>query len=327
MDRKTLYYELNTKLSYLSNEEIKKIIQIKKPVEFKTWGVNKIYKYEGRKIFIKAIPVAKLYQDNQFNTKNLYKVPAYYHYGFGSAGINPWRELLLYIKTTNFVLNNKCDFFALLYHYRIIDDSNNEYIESGLTERLLTKYDNNENIIKYLQDRIKSQIKIVLFLEYIPNVAWKYLQDNYNFTKTFYLESVKIINFLSKNNISHNDGHLGNYIIDNKKNIYITDFGLSLDKDFDLDKDEKIFIENNKKLDKLYIYDNILSNYINKCKYNKKINKKYNLEQYNGIEFYKYLINNLDIIKNQININLFDINFIKKNILKIKINILLIIIK
>ena len=125
MNRTNLYYELNTKLSYLSDEEIKEIIQINKPLslqnrEFKTWGLNKIYKYEGKKIFIKAIPVAKLYQDNQFNTGNLYNIPAYYHYGFGSAGVNPWRELLLYMKTTNFVLSNKCDFFSLLYHYRII---------------------------------------------------------------------------------------------------------------------------------------------------------------------------------------------------------------
>lgn len=314
MNRKNLYYELNTKLSLLSDEEIKEIIQINKPVEFKTWGVNKIYKYEGKKIFIKAIPVAKLYQDNKFNTKNLYNIPAYYNYGFGSAGVNPWRELLLYIKTTNFVLINKCDFFSLLYHYRIIEDSNNDYIESGLSEKLLTIYGNNENIIKYLQDRIKSKIKIVLFLEYIPNVAWKYLQKNYNFTKTFYLKSMEIINFfLHKNNISHNDGHLGNFIIDNKKNIYITDFGLSLDKDFDLDKNEKIFMENNKKLDKSYVYKNILDDYTSKCKYNKKINKKYNLEQYNGIELYKYLIDNIDIIKNDININNFQINFIKKN--------------
>jgi len=27
--------------------------------EFKTWGLNKIYKYESKKIFIKAIPFKK----------------------------------------------------------------------------------------------------------------------------------------------------------------------------------------------------------------------------------------------------------------------------
>ena len=47
------------------------------------------FKYEGKKIFIKAIPVAKLYQDNQFNTENLYNILTYYNYGFDSAGVNP----------------------------------------------------------------------------------------------------------------------------------------------------------------------------------------------------------------------------------------------
>jgi len=72
-------------------------------------------------------------------------------------------------------------------------------------------------------------------------------------------------------------------------------------------------MKNNKKLDKSYVYNNILNDYKSKCIYNKKINNKYNLEQYNGIELYKYLIDNIDIIKNEININNFQINFIKKN--------------
>ena len=315
MNRQDLYYNLNNKLSFLSNDEIKKIITVKKTDKFKKWGLNKIFELDNNKIFIKAVPVAKLFAENILDSTNLYNLPAYYNYGFGSAGVNPWRELLLHIKTTNWILSKECDFFPLLYHYRIIEDDDNHNIESGLEKKLMDRWNNNKQIEKYLQERINAKYKIVLFLEYIPNVAYKYLEDNPNFVSNFYKQSKNIISFLNKNGILHNDSHLGNYIVDNKGKVYLTDFGLSLDKDFNLDSNEKKFMKMNKKLDIYYTIDNILNNYINNCIYNKKIVEKYQLDkQKNTLEITKYLIDNINIIKNNISkISNFQINFIKKN--------------
>ena len=313
--RKNKYNTLNEKLSYLSNGSIKKMIRPDKNDEGKKWGLNKIITFNKQKIFIKAIPIAKLFakDENHLNSTNLYKIPAYYNYGFGSAGINPWREVLLHIKTTNYVLTDKFHNFPLLYHYRIIEDDNNENFKSGLDERLLKRWDNNKNIIKYLKDRSNAKYKIVLFLEYIPNVAWHYLQDNPNFIKPFYDATIKIVTFINKNGILHNDGHLGNYVIDKNKNVYITDFGLSLDHDFDLDKSEKKFMLMNKKLDQVYTTDNIISNYIHKCVHNPKIEAKYELKKYDStLKLTKYIIDNMDIIKKDIVMNNFQYNFIKK---------------
>jgi len=292
------------------------MIHQKKPDEFKKWGFNKVITFNKTKIFIKAIPVAKLFAENKnhLNSANLYKIPAFYNYGFGSAGTNPWREVLLHIKTTNFVLSDKCHNFPLLYHYRIIEDDNNDNFETGLNERLLKRWDNNKNIIKYLKDRSKSKYKIVLFLEYIPNVAYQYLQDNPNFMRPFYDETKRIVGFMNKNGILHNDGHLGNYVIDDKENVYITDFGLSLDKDFDLNKEEKRFMIMNKKLDVVYTIDNIMANYVQRCVYDPRIETKYELKKYeNSLILRKYLIDDIDVIKQDIDMSNFQYNFIKKN--------------
>jgi len=314
--RKSKYNTLNEKLSYLSNGSIKKIISLKKIEEFKKWGLNKIVTFNKQKIFIKVIPIAKLFakDENHLNSANLYKIPAFYNYGFGSAGINPWREVLLHVKTTNYVLTDKCHNFPLLYHYRIIEDNNNDNIQAGMSERLLNRWDHNKNIIKYLKDRSKSKYKIVLFLEYIPNVAWQYLQDNPKFVSSFYDATIKIVSFMNKNGILHNDGHLGNYVIDDKENVYITDFGLSLDKYFDLDKGEKRFMKMNKKLDVVYTIDNIMANYVQKCIYDPKIETKYELKKYeNSLILRKYLIDDIDVIMKDIDMSKFQYNFIKKN--------------
>lgn len=308
MNKHKIYYELNNKLSYLSNDEIKKMIINNKIDKYKKWGLNKIITFNEHKIFIKAIPLSKLFKDNPFNTSNLYDLPVYYNFGFGSAGINPYRELLLHIKTTNYILLNKCEFFPLLYHYRIIEDDDNDNINSGLD--LMKYWDNDENIKIYLKDRIKSKHKIVFFLEYIPYVAYHYLENNRNFISNFYEQSNEIIKFCNKNGILHNDAHLGNFIIDDNKKVYLTDFGLSLDEEFKLDKNEKKFMKYNHKNDYYYIIKNIIHHYFD-LNY-KKLRDKHKLNELNKLDGIKYLLNNIDIIKNEINISKFQIKFIKK---------------
>ena len=59
-----------------------------------------------------------------FDTSNLYNLPTYYNYPIGSAGINCFRELMMHIKTTKWVLEGKMDNFIMMYHYRIIKKEN-----------------------------------------------------------------------------------------------------------------------------------------------------------------------------------------------------------
>jgi predicted unusual protein kinase regulating ubiquinone biosynthesis (AarF/ABC1/UbiB family) len=145
-------------------------------------------------------------------------------------------------------------------------------------------------------------------------VAWKYLQTYPNFIEEFYLQTKKIITFINKKGIHHNDAHLGNFVVDNRNNVYLTDFGLSMDKEFNLDIIEKEFFKNNKKLDVIYIQDNILSNYINKCLNNQKIYKLHNLDLYkSSIELTEYLLEKIDELKIMARITTFEMRFIKKN--------------
>ena len=190
---------------------------------------------------------------------------------------------------------------------------------SGL--ECMDKWDNNKYIKKYLNDRIKSKYKIVLFLEYIPYVAGKYLEDNPNFIENFYEQSNKIIKFCNKNGILHNDAHLYNFIINDKNKVYLTDFGISLDIEFKLKKDEIDFFNSNKKYDEYLLKIRIIL-YINTifCN-NNKIIKKYELDINNQKKTDEFIFNNIDVIKDDIIISKFEIDLIKKyNYIYLKFN-------
>ena len=45
---------------------------IKNNLKYKTWGLSKIITFNNQKIFIKTIPLAKLFFNNQFDTSNIY---------------------------------------------------------------------------------------------------------------------------------------------------------------------------------------------------------------------------------------------------------------
>jgi len=133
-----------------------KLINLINNSNYKTkgWGENTIIEINKKKIFVKSIIITDLEYKNKYNTSNLYNLPLYYNYGIGSAGINCWRELMTHIKTTNYVLNEQCLNFPLLYHYRIIEEENKNLIEYDLEY-----WNSNKNIKEYIDSKNKSKYK------------------------------------------------------------------------------------------------------------------------------------------------------------------------
>jgi serine/threonine protein kinase len=244
MDRVQKYDKINTKLSYLSDKEILQLIKKKEDVAKSSYGENTTIKIYNTKIFVKSIILTELEYNNKYNTSNLFNLPLYYNYGIGSYGINCWRELLIHIKTTNYVLSGECINFPLLYHYRIIE-----------TKPKHIKFDNfkywnsNQNIKKYIAAKSKSKYRILLFIEWFPKVVHTWLLENKTNLNSFYEQAFKLLHFLQSNNIIHFDTHGSNIVVDSNNIIYLTDYGLVLDTDFILSKKELLFYNKNKYYD------------------------------------------------------------------------------
>jgi serine/threonine protein kinase len=316
MNRYELYNKLSDKLVVLTDKEILDLTNI--PPKKKQWGEYGLIKLEGNNIFFKKIPLSEKFVLNQFNTKNLYNIPVNCNYGYNSAGVNPWRELITHIKTSNWVLTKEIENFPLLYYYRIIKDDSRNF-ETGMDKQFLERF-NFKNYHLYLDDRANCNYKIIMFLEYIPNILCNFVDKDLNYVKYFFKESTKILDFLQTNDIIHLDTHWGNYLVDNNGKLYLTDFGLVLDKNFDLDEKEKLFMKKNKLLPYYYTFENVYMHYYYEIVNNHTMNNIIELSNYknlNPVDKFNVIFNLIDKINKIVKYPKFYIDIMKLNKKKI----------
>ena len=94
--------------------------------------------------------------------------------------------------------------------------------------------------------------------------------------------------------------------------VYLTDFGLSLDKKFNLNDGEIRFINKNKKLDYYYLIDVVISVYLNKCM-QKNMFVSNDIDKKDSISINKYFMDNIDKLKEDVQLNDYLVEFVKTN--------------
>lgn len=294
------YYQLSTRLVYLDNEHLNSLFESKGNT--RGWGENHIIKLGKSKVFVKRIPLTDLEYKHMFSTKNLYDLPTYYNYGVGSAGFGVFRELLMHIKTTNWVLQGIIENFPLMYHYRILPRSGEKIdLDMDWYSRYVKYWNGNEDIGRYIVDRTNAKYEVALFLEYIPYQFSKWFEKNIDQLNAFINEVLDTLTFLRKNGIIHFDVHFNNILTDGSK-PYLTDFGLALDKRFDLSETERTFFRKNTHYDYgeflLCVGEHLMSIYQELAETKrKKIMEKYGLEtEMQHHECFMVLLENIDKI-------------------------------
>jgi hypothetical protein len=258
--RKQKYFNLSSQIARLDSAQLHCLVDRSESNESSTgWGSSHIVDFGQFKVFVKRIPVTNLEYDNMFSTSNLYDLPTFCNYGIGpiaSTGFGIFRELVTHIKTTQWVLDGEIATFPLMYHYRIMPffgqrlavdlDRHKEYMES---------WNNNANFGNYALERSIANYELVLFIEYIPHVLETWLNENPNTLERSLTEIRTTIDFLRMKGIIHFDAHFRNILTDGDR-IYLTDFGLVLDRNFTLTKQEEAFFEQNI----FYDYGEVLRN-------------------------------------------------------------------
>lgn len=245
--RKNQFYKLNNKLNFFSNEQI--ISLIGKPEGEPHRGKTLSITLDSKQIFIKRIPLTKLDLNNTFATRNLFNLPLYFNYNIGTIGINLYREIVSHIRTTNWVLNGTMENFPLMYHHRIIPLSENKRLETDLDDyknleeyqNYLEYWGNNENVGHYVTSRVAAKHEMLIFLEHIPFTLEDWIHDNIGQLATILDKMKTIIDFIRTKGMVHLDVHFGNIMISGET-LYLTDFGLVLDENFDLDEKEHEFM-------------------------------------------------------------------------------------
>lgn len=247
------YGLINTHLACLSNQQLTRVLDDAKPMHAGIGGTSALINIEDRPVFVKKIPLTQLEQKPQhvMSTANLFNLPMHYQYGVGSAGFGAWRELAIHIMTTNWVITNQCAHFPLLYHWRILDNSQKDLNIDywGDLEQYNDYWENSKAIRKRVTALNKSSAHIALFLEFVPQTLYQWLSAQIAANSQTALSAIqwvddhlKVINqFMSRHGLVHFDAHFKNILTDGKL-LYLSDFGLALSSIFELTANERDFL-------------------------------------------------------------------------------------
>lgn len=249
--RRKLYYDQSSCIALLSNEQLGALFA--ESGAQSSYGKNHTITLGRAKVFVKRVPVTDLEYENMYSTRNVYDLPTFYNYGYGSAGMGVFRELATHVKTTNWVLSGAIAGFPLMYYYRIIPfRGERKEVDMAYHARYVQYWGGSESVGRYILDRATAKHEVVLFLEYFPYTVSDWLQADLNRLPSVVEECHAALSFLRENGVLHLDAHFNNMVTEGK-HVYLTDFGLALDRQFDLSPAEKEFYRQNSLYDFGYL--------------------------------------------------------------------------
>ena len=200
-------------------------------------------------VFVKRLPVTDLEYAHPLSTANLYRLPAAYHYGVGSLGFGAFRELALHRWATDQVLDDAVSGFPLLYHSRIVPVGDAVPAPGpDLINRHVKYWGGHPGVRRYVEGRAKARHELVLFLEHFPQTLSPWLVTHSHETSRMLGELRDVVGFLREHDILHLDAHFQNVVTDGQA-PYLTDFGLALDRSFELDDAERAFFRHHQDFD------------------------------------------------------------------------------
>lgn len=245
--RHEAYYELSSRLALMEDRALQSLLGQRQAGQ--GWGGNRVLEIAGRTVFAKSVPLTQRELERPYCTKNLFEMPTFYNYGVGSAGFGAFRELAGHVRTTNWVLSGAMVTFPLMYHHRILPRTDPPKRMSA--ERLdgyIEYWEGSPEIRSYIEARMDAEHELVLFLEHVPHVLFSWLGANQDRLPMVMAGMKSTTDFLQAQGVVHFDAHLANILTDGEQ-IYLTDFGLVLDRAFDLSREELAFLDAHKHYD------------------------------------------------------------------------------
>lgn len=269
INRLNKYSTVSTNLSCLSTKHVLEGLNNGISLHQGIGGTSTLIQINEVPVFVKKIPIAELECSPEYfmSTANIFNLPLFYQYGVGSAGFGVWRELAAHVMTTNWVLTNKCTYFPLMYHWRIIPQAP---CDSNISD-----WDNLESYIHYWEGNVAIRHRmeqihhatntLVLFLEYVPQNLFDWLRQHISLggaqaasAVQFVERNLKMSNqFMNAQGLVHFDAHFHNILTDGEQ-LYYSDFGLALSSHFELTPAEIAFLNLHHNYDEACMAVNLL---------------------------------------------------------------------
>lgn len=235
------YFDLSSRLALLEDRQLLALLQ--QGEASPGWGSNRTLEIAGHRVFSKSVPLTRLEHDRPYCTENLYEMPSFYNYGVGSAGFGAFRELASHVRSTNWVLSGAIETFPLMYHHRILPrTAPPKRMPADRLESYIEYWEGSPEIRRYIEARMDAEHELVIFLEHVPHVLYRWLGANQERLPMVMAGMIETTDFLRAQDVVHFDAHFGNILTDGQQ-VYLTDFGLVLDRAFELSPEEQRFLD------------------------------------------------------------------------------------
>ncbi|NEQ44217.1 MAG: hypothetical protein F6K00_11940 [Leptolyngbya sp. SIOISBB] len=203
--------------------------------------------------FVKLLPLTafELLGQNAPSTVNYFQLPTYYQYRLGSCGFGAWREVEAHQLANQWVTSGRCVQLPLLHHWRVLPIAPTRY-----DDRInLELWGNCEAIHQRVGAISAATHSIVLVLENYPLTLSQWFREQWShcddpMAMVMHLEStlLDILSFINSQGLLHLDAHFDNILTDGQQ-LFLTDYGLTLSKQFQLDAAELQFFKQHHNFD------------------------------------------------------------------------------
>lgn len=266
--RYSRYNYISQHLEKLNDESISALLEQGTSLH-SGWGSSVKLEIDGIPIFVKKVPLNDVEgrPENIRSTENLFDIPPFYQYGVGSGGFNVWRELSAHKMSTEWVLSGENRSLPLMYHWRIINNSNKTV---PLDEEELKKYVKYWNDSSAIGERYRANHDapafVALFIEYIPHTLNSWLSEQLSKENDAIDIAIQMVDrnlketvaFINSKGMLHFDAHFHNILTDGEQ-LYFSDFGLATSSQFVLSKEELQFFQNHQNYDRCFVVATLTS--------------------------------------------------------------------
>jgi hypothetical protein len=269
------YAGVSVALTRLSDQDLSNLLNLAPLVATGVGGRAVLLEIEGVPVFAKFVRLTDLEQrpENHMSTANVFQLPPFCQYGVGSPGLGAWREVAANTLMAKWALEGQCESFPLMYHWRVIKDSqlntppspslNEEFAD---VERMVEYWDHSPAMRARLEAIRHSSASVVIFLEHIQHNLkdWLAMQKAVGAgaieSACAMVERNLVTDalFFSKNGFMHFDAHFRNILTDGER-LYFADLGLSTSRRFALSEDEIEFLDRNTKHDECYLITQLVN--------------------------------------------------------------------
>lgn len=232
-------------LAGLDDEDVRKLIDAAEPVGVGIGGTTRTARIGETTVFVKQLPLTSSEEDDPTATASRIQLPFVSHYGIGSPSHGVGRELAAHQATTEWVQAGTADFFPLLLGWRVVDLKCDADLSEFDGEVPQLQWGTHWPQVKSKLTAMKGASKsLVLFLEYVPETlgAWVRRSLTDGTGEDVFAEVIdQLIDataWMKNQRFQHFDVHPGNILVAEGR-LLLTDFGLALDREFDLTPEEK----------------------------------------------------------------------------------------